>query len=155
MTTTQYRPLQFGVTRATLRDGAPGVHYLRAEQALPAYPDRMTDRLVHWARERPEQTLFARREKHADGSSGDWRHISFAQALDAARRIGQRRAAGLSAGACADMRLGAALQTRAVGVTPALAAGSGGCPAPAAAGAQAANAPPPAWAQTPDSSSAG
>jgi hypothetical protein len=52
-------------------------------------PTRLTDRLVHWAQERPNQTLFARRVKNADGSSGDWRHISFAQALDSARRIGQ------------------------------------------------------------------
>ena len=89
MTVAQYRPLKFGITRATLRDGSPGVHYLRADCELPAYPDRLTDRLVHWARERPDQTLFARRSKNADGSSGDWQHVSFAQALDAARRIGQ------------------------------------------------------------------
>jgi feruloyl-CoA synthase len=89
MTRAQYRPMTFGVTRAILRDGATGTHYLRAEQALPPYPERLTDRLVHWAKERPDQTLFARRKKNADGSSGDWTHISFAQALDAARRIGQ------------------------------------------------------------------
>jgi len=89
MTTAQYRPLTFGVTQATLRDGEAGVHYLVADQALAPYPDRLTDRLVQWARERPQQTLFARRQRMADGSSGDWQHISFAQALDAARRIGQ------------------------------------------------------------------
>jgi feruloyl-CoA synthase len=89
MTATKYRPLKFGVTRATLRDGETGVHYLRADQELPPYPERLTDRLVHWAKERPDQTLFARRVKNADGSSGDWKHITFAQALDAARRIGQ------------------------------------------------------------------
>jgi feruloyl-CoA synthase len=89
MTAAKYRPLKFGVTRATLRDGDTGVHYLRADQELGPYPERLTDRLVHWAQERPEQTLFARRVKNADGSSGDWQHITFAQALDAARRIGQ------------------------------------------------------------------
>ena len=89
MTVAKYRPLTFGVTRAVLRDGETGVHYLRADNALPPYPERLTDRLVHWAKERPDQTLFARRVKNADGSTGDWRHISFAQALDAARRIGQ------------------------------------------------------------------
>jgi len=88
-TAAKYRPLKFGVTRATVRDGVPGVHYLRADQELPPYPERLTDRLVHWAKERPDQTLFARRVKNADGGSGDWKHISFAQALDAARRIGQ------------------------------------------------------------------
>jgi feruloyl-CoA synthase len=89
MSTAKYRPLKFGVTRATLRDGETGVHYLRADQDLGPYPERLTDRLVHWAKERPDQTLYARRVKNADGSSGDWKHITFAQALDAARRIGQ------------------------------------------------------------------
>ena len=88
-TMAKYRPLTFGVTRATLRDGAPGTHYLSADQDLPPFPERITDRLVHWAQTRPDQTLFARRAKNADGSTGDWRHITFAQALDAARRIGQ------------------------------------------------------------------
>ena len=88
-TMARYRPLKFGVTRATLRDGAQGTHYLRANQDLPPFPDRITDRLVHWAKTRPDQTVFARRSKNADGSTGDWRHITFAQALDAARRIGQ------------------------------------------------------------------
>jgi feruloyl-CoA synthase len=89
MTEAKYRPLKFGVTRATLRDGDTGVHYLRADQELSPFPERLTDRLVHWAKERPDQTLFARRVKNADGSTGDWQHITFAQALDAARRIGQ------------------------------------------------------------------
>jgi feruloyl-CoA synthase len=89
MSTAKYRPMTFGVTRATLRDGGPGVHYLRADTPLAPYAERLTDRLVHWAKVRPDHTLFARRTKNADGSSGEWRHISFAQALDAARRIGQ------------------------------------------------------------------
>lgn len=89
MSTANYRPLTFGVTRATLRDGETGVHYLVADQQLAPFPARLTDRLVHWAQERPNQTLFARRVKNADGSNGDWRHISFAQVLDSARRIGQ------------------------------------------------------------------
>ena len=88
-TMARYRPLTFGVTRATLRDGAQGTHYLRADQDLPPFPERITDRLVHWATTRPGQTVFARRTKNADGTTGDWRHITFAQALDAARRIGQ------------------------------------------------------------------
>lgn len=89
MTPAKYRPLTFGVTRAVLRDGDTGVHYLRADNPLPPGAERITDRLLHWATEQPDQTLFARRVKNPDGSSGDWRHITFAQALDAARRIGQ------------------------------------------------------------------
>jgi hypothetical protein len=40
MTAAKYRPLTFGVTRATLRDGVTGVHYLRADQDLAPFPAR-------------------------------------------------------------------------------------------------------------------
>nr|WP_319563732.1 feruloyl-CoA synthase [uncultured Rhodoferax sp.] len=89
MTPAQYRPLKFGVTRVTLRDGAPGVHYLRAEQPLQDYPKRMTDRLHHWAQTAPSRSLMARRERLAGGGSGEWQHVSYAQAWEAARSIAQ------------------------------------------------------------------
>jgi feruloyl-CoA synthase len=89
MSAENYRPLTFGVTRGVLRDGAPGTHYLQADQALQPYPDRITDRLLHWAQQRPNQTLLAQRIKHADGSRGDWQHLGYGAALTAARRIAQ------------------------------------------------------------------
>jgi feruloyl-CoA synthase len=58
----------------------------------------MTDHLLHWAATAPDRTFIARRERLADGSTGDWRHVSYAQALQAARSIGQALLArGLSA----------------------------------------------------------
>ena len=89
MTRPQFRPLEFGVTRVTLRDGTAGTHFLRAEQELKEFPERLTDRLQHWAKVRPEQTFMARRVKNADGSSGDWRHVSYAEAWKTARSIAQ------------------------------------------------------------------
>ena len=89
MSAPQFRPLRFGVTRVTLRDGAPGTHYLKADQDLQAFPDRLTDRLQHWAHIKPTQTLFARRVKLADGSLGDWRHVTYAEAWHTARNIAQ------------------------------------------------------------------
>lgn len=86
---TGYRPLTFGVTRVVLNEGSNGVQYLKADQPLGEHALRITDRLVHWAQTRPEQTFMARRVKNADGSSGDWRHISYAQALASARNIAQ------------------------------------------------------------------
>ena len=53
MSAPKYRPLTFGVTRVTLREGAPGVRYLRADQDLQSHPQRMTDRLQHWAQTVP------------------------------------------------------------------------------------------------------
>ena len=85
----RYRPLTFGVTRVVLRDGAGGTSYLRADQPLQAFAHRITDRLLHWAQLAPERSWMARRIRHADGSTGDWRHITYAQALQGARSIGQ------------------------------------------------------------------
>ena len=89
MRSPKFRPLRFGVTRVTLKDGAPGTHYLKADQVLQTFPDRLTDRLQHWAENKPDQTLFARRVKLADGSLGNWRHVSYAQAWSTARNIAQ------------------------------------------------------------------
>jgi feruloyl-CoA synthase len=89
MSAPQFRPLRFGVTRVTLRDGVPGTHYLKADQDLQAFPDRLIDRLQHWAHIKPTQTLFARRVKLADGSLGDWRHVTYAEAWHTARNIAQ------------------------------------------------------------------
>lgn len=83
MNAPKFRPFEFGVTRA-VREDRNGCVYLRAENALQDYPERMTDRLVHWARERPEQSWMARR-----GSDGQWVHISYQQAWEKAQAIGQ------------------------------------------------------------------
>ncbi len=85
----RYRPLTFGVTRVQLRDGAAGVRYLSADQPLSEYAARITDRFLHWASSHPERTFLARRTRLADGSAGDWQHLSYGQALAGARAIGQ------------------------------------------------------------------
>ncbi len=85
----KYRHVEFGVTRAIVREGPHGVRYLRAERELGAHPQRITDRLLHWARTAPERSFMARRVRREDGSTGDWRHIRYGEALDAARRIAQ------------------------------------------------------------------
>ena len=98
MNSPKFRPLTFGVTRVTVRDGAGGVQYLAAEQALQAFDARMSDSLARWARETPDATFMAQRVRAADGSLGDWRHLTYGEALATARRIGQALLArGLSA----------------------------------------------------------
>jgi feruloyl-CoA synthase len=88
-TSPRYRPVPFGVTRVMVRDGAPGTRYVQAELPLGAYAHRLSDFLVHWAEAEPERSFMARRTQLAEGGTGEWQHISYAQALDAARRIGQ------------------------------------------------------------------
>lgn len=84
-----YRALKFGVTRVVLNNGPHGTQYLKADQPLADYALRITDRLLHWAHNTPERSFIAQRMKNADGSSGDWQHISYAQALAGARSIAQ------------------------------------------------------------------
>ena len=49
---------------------------------LSPYPEKLTDRLEHWANVAPERVFMAER----DGAG--WRTITYAQTLDKVRRIG-------------------------------------------------------------------
>ena len=85
----KYRAMRYGITRVKREETSHGVQYVQAEQALMPHPQRMTDKLLHWAQHTPDRTLLARRERLADGSTGDWQHLSYGRALAGARRIGQ------------------------------------------------------------------
>jgi len=61
-----------------------GSQVLRSTEPLGAYPERLSDRLAHWAREAPDRTLVAQR-----GKDGEWHRITYAQMLDRAQRVGQ------------------------------------------------------------------
>ena len=85
-----FRPLDFGVTRVSLRDGPTGTHYVLADQPLADFPARLTDRFAQWARTAPERTWIARRTPGVNGGpSGDWQHVSYGQAWEQARSIAQ------------------------------------------------------------------
>lgn len=51
---------------------------------LPAYPDRLSDRIHHWARQAPDRTWMAER-----GPDGAWIRVSYAEMLARIRAIGQ------------------------------------------------------------------
>ena len=89
MHTAKFRKLDFGVTEVDLRQEADGITYLTAPQPLAPYPTRLTDRLIQWAAQSPEKTLFARREKNEDGTFGEWRHVNYKQAYETAQHIAQ------------------------------------------------------------------
>jgi feruloyl-CoA synthase len=81
----RYRPVEVGgCVEASITDHQGGVQVLRSTEPLGAYPVRLTDRLEHWAREAPERTLIAKRDR-----AGRWRHISFRRMLQRARSVGQ------------------------------------------------------------------
>lgn len=85
----RYRELEFGVRSIWVREAGDGTFHVRSDQELAPYAQRMTDRLLHWAQATPQQTFIAQRKRLADGSTGDWQHISYAQMLAAARSIAQ------------------------------------------------------------------
>ena len=87
--TARYRDMRYGVTSVQVQTRNDGVQYVQADLPLAAHPQRMTDKLLHWARVTPERTCLARRKRWPDGTTGEWEHLTYAQAVTAARRIGQ------------------------------------------------------------------
>ena len=79
-----YRQVSLGRAGVSVERDAQGRFLLRPTQPLGAYPARLTERLVKWAREAPGRTFMAKRE-----GGGEWRRITYAQALEYARRLGQ------------------------------------------------------------------
>jgi feruloyl-CoA synthase len=89
----QVRAARFWTPDIVVRHGEGGVIYVDQREPLPAYPDRITEPLLDWARRVPERTLYAER-----GPDGAWRRLSFRDAIDTTMRLGQFLLdAGLSA----------------------------------------------------------
>jgi feruloyl-CoA synthase len=82
-TAARFRPVRLGPTDVIVEQRAGGILHLRSPHALGPYPVKLTERLEHWARLAPDRTLFAQRD-----DKGGWRSVTYAEALDKARRIG-------------------------------------------------------------------
>ena len=81
----RYRALALGGSlSATTTRRADGTTLILSDEALLPYPVRLTDRLLHWAAAAPERTLVAKRHH-----GGEWRRVSYAEALHSARCIAQ------------------------------------------------------------------
>ncbi len=81
---TPIRKVSLGPSQTVMERTAGGAIKLRAAAALGAYPVKMTDRLVHFAKAIPDQVLIGQR-----GAGGEWQTITYAQMLDKVRRVGQ------------------------------------------------------------------
>jgi feruloyl-CoA synthase len=77
------RPVRLCAPEVIVDRRADGTIHLRSPRALAAYPEKLTERLVHWAREAPDRVFMADR-----GADGAWRTITYAQTLARVRRIG-------------------------------------------------------------------
>ena len=63
---------------------ADGTILLRSPHPLGAYPARLTERLIHWARVAPDRDFLAQRDP-----GGGWRRLNYAQTHARVRAIGQ------------------------------------------------------------------
>jgi feruloyl-CoA synthase len=82
-----YRPVAFGPYDAAIERRGDGSVRLTAREPLAAYPQRFTEHLLRWARERPEQTFIAQRDLGAPGQP--WQRLTYAQTLRRVRALAQ------------------------------------------------------------------
>jgi len=83
-TAPRYRGVRFGIGGVKVDPQDSGAVHVKVQQELGQYPVRLTDKLHHWVAVAPDRTYMARRDK-----DGVWQHISYRQALQYARHIGQ------------------------------------------------------------------
>ena len=85
MSEVRYRALPLGGSlEANLTHRADGSTLVVSREVLGPYPERLTDRFLRWAESAPERTLVAKRVQ-----GGEWRRVSYAEALQSARSIAQ------------------------------------------------------------------
>jgi feruloyl-CoA synthase len=80
----RYRPVRLGPSDVVVERRPDGTIYMRSPHALGPYPTKLTERLEYWAARAPDRVLFAQRDE-----KGGWRSVTYADALDKARRIGE------------------------------------------------------------------
>jgi feruloyl-CoA synthase len=78
------RKVPLGTAEVETERRADGSMLLRSPYRLDAYPDKITERLMYWAREAPERAFIAQRD-----AQGGWRSLNFAETLARVRAIGQ------------------------------------------------------------------
>jgi feruloyl-CoA synthase len=76
------RPVLLGPPDVVVERRSDGAIVLRSPHPLPAFPQKLTERLVHWAKVAPERVFLAQRD-----ASGAWRTLTYADALTKVRAI--------------------------------------------------------------------
>ena len=82
--TRRFRPVRLGPRDFALDRKPDGTIYIRSPHKLAPYPAKLTERLEHWAAKEPERIFLAQRN-----AQGGWRKVSYSEALEAARAIGE------------------------------------------------------------------
>jgi feruloyl-CoA synthase len=78
------RPVNLGPMDCVVDRRADGTILMRSPHQLGPYPDKLTERLDHWAQAAPDRVFLAQRT-----ASGEWRRLTYAQARAQVRAIAQ------------------------------------------------------------------
>src|SRR5215469_5971992 len=91
--TLRLRDVRLGSLDVAVDRRPDGTVYLKNKHPLGCYATRITDRLIHWAQVVPQRIFMAER-----GADGEWRKLSYGDALTQVRGVATAlRARGLSA----------------------------------------------------------
>jgi feruloyl-CoA synthase len=80
----RYREVAIGSPGVKITHAADGSIYLRPQEQLRPLPARLLERLVHWARVKPQAVFAAQR-----GDDGQWQTLTYGDMLASVRAIGQ------------------------------------------------------------------
>jgi feruloyl-CoA synthase len=79
-----HRQVNYGRAETELTRLEDGTILMRSPEPLGSYPDKLTEKIDHWAKAAPERSFMAQRD-----AKGDWRRLSYADLQRQVRAIGQ------------------------------------------------------------------
>ncbi|MBV5335458.1 AMP-binding protein, partial [bacterium] len=79
-----YRQVKFGPLDPVIAHSPDGSSVVRTRQTLGPYPEKLTERLEHWAAVAPDRPYLAQRT-----AEGPWRTVAYGRTLELVRALGQ------------------------------------------------------------------
>jgi feruloyl-CoA synthase len=80
-----FRNTHFGPTSTTKTIREDGSILLKLEEELEVFPEKITKKLIYWAKKTPNKTFIARRKN----GNGDWQKLGYAETLEKVKAIAQ------------------------------------------------------------------
>ena len=78
-----YKEVAFGSTKTYKKAIENGVIHFGNQEVLEDFPEKLTDRLIHWASSNPDKTFIALKE------NDNWKEFSYAETLQKVKNIAQ------------------------------------------------------------------
>ena len=79
-----HRQVNYGRAETELTRLPDGTILMRSPERLESYPDKLTEKIDHWAKAAPDRTFMAQRD-----GKGEWRRLSYADLQRQVRVLGQ------------------------------------------------------------------